>query len=108
MKFNLGSKNKETFNNMIKSAGSAAELFSSHVKKTKTKNCSDLNDINPIGYILTNNDSNNNKAFFSPQNTPGQKIIFLEKDKKKGSLHKLMSKLIMNQRLKIRTVCSIY
>ena len=85
MKFNLGNKNKETYNNMIKSAGSAAELFSSHVKKTKTKNCSDLNDINPIGYILTNNDNNNNKDFFSPQNTPGQKIIFLEKDKKKGS-----------------------
>ena len=42
MKFNLGSKNKETFNKMIKSAGSAAELFNSNVKKTKTKNCSDL------------------------------------------------------------------
>lgn len=85
MKFNLGGKNKETFNNMIKSAGSAAELFSSNVKKTKTKNCSDLNDINPLGYILTNNENNNNNKFFSPQNAPGQKIIFLEKEKNKGS-----------------------
>lgn len=85
MKFNLGSKNKETFNNMMKSAGSAAELFSSNVKKTKTKNCSELNDINPIGYILTSNENSNSKAFFSPQNAPGQKIIFLEKDKNRGS-----------------------
>jgi hypothetical protein len=85
MKFNLGSKNKETFNKMIKSAGSAAELFNSNVKKTKTKNCSDLKDINPLGYILTNNENNNNKAFFSPQNAPGQKIIFLDKDKNKGN-----------------------
>jgi hypothetical protein len=85
MKFNLGGKNKETFNNMIKSAGSAADLFSSNAKKNKTKNCSDLNDMNPLGYILTNNENNNNKAFFSPQNAPSQKIIFLEKDKNKGS-----------------------
>jgi len=85
MKFNLGGKNKESFNHMIKSAGSAAELFSSNVKKTKTKNSTELNDINPLGYILTNNENNNSKAFFSPQNTTGQKIIFLEKDKNKGS-----------------------
>ena len=85
MKFNLGGKNKDTFNKMIKSAGSAAELFNSNVKKTKTKNCSDLKDINPLGYILTNNENNNNKAFFSPQNAPGQKIIFLDKDKNKGN-----------------------
>ena len=85
MKFNIGGKNKETFNNMIKSAGSAAELFSSNVKKKKTKNCSDLDDITPINYILTNKE-NNNKAFFSPQNAPGQKILFLEKDKNKGSV----------------------
>ena len=104
MKFNMGKNNsnnymsmKESFHNLKKSAGSATELFgSNYIKKTKTKTrtCSDLNNINPIGYILStaqtsNNNSsnlnisnNNNKLYLSPR-TPAQKIIFLKNDKNK-------------------------
>ena len=104
MKFNLPKNNsnnyismKESFHNLKKSAGSASELFgNNYIKKTKTKTrtCSELNNINSIGYILTstassnnknnnNNNNNNNKLFLSPINTPGQKIIFLKNEKNK-------------------------
>ena len=104
MKFNMGKNNsnnymsmKESFHNLKKSAGSATELFgNNYIKKTKTKTrtCSDLNNINPIGYILStaqtsnnnssnlNNSNNNNKLYLSPR-TPAQKIIFLKNDKNK-------------------------
>ena len=89
---------KESFHNLKKSAGSATELFgNNYIKKTKmkTRTCSELNNINSIGYILTstatsnnknnniNNNNNNNKLFLSPRNTPGQKIIFLKNEKNK-------------------------
>ena len=105
MKFNMPKNNsnnyismKESFHNLKKSAGSATELFgNNYIKKTKTKarTCSELNNINSIGYILTstatsnnknnniNNNNNNNKLFLSPRNTPGQKIIFLKNEKNK-------------------------
>ena len=62
------------------------------MKKTKTKNTSELNNINninninQIGYIFTTsgpNPTSANKAFLSPQNLSGQKIIFLKNDKNK-------------------------
>ena len=81
-------------NNLLKkTAGSANELFRNNfVKKTKTKNTSELNNINninninQIGYIFTTsgpNPTSANKAFLSPQNLSGQKIIFLKNDKNK-------------------------
>lgn len=92
MKFNMSKNNtnnyinmKDSIHNLKKSAGSATELFgNNYIKKTKTKtkNCSELNNINPIGYIL-NSTGNNGKSYFSPRNTPGQKIIFLKNEKNK-------------------------
>ena len=114
IKFNLGKNNsnnytsaKESSHFLKKSAGSATELFGNNmIKKTKTKqkNNSDLNNINisPIGYILTTKGSNN-KAFLSPQNGPGQKIIFLKnennkiKDKYIGNISKDSVKVIQTQ-----------
>ena len=92
MKFNMAKNNtnnyinmKDSIHNLKKSAGSATELFgNNYIKKTKTKtkNCSELNNINPIGYILSSTGSNG-KPYFSPWNTPGQKIIFLKNEKNK-------------------------
>ena len=77
-------------NNLLKkTAGSANELFRNNFsKKIKNKNTAELNNINnlnQIGYIFTTSGNNNppNKAFLSPQSTPGQKIIFLKNDKNK-------------------------
>ena len=90
---NLNTKNYNTNSNnnlLKKTAGSANELFRSNfIKKSKTKNVSELNNLNninnQIGYILTTTGNNNvkNKAFLSPQNISGQKIIFLKNDKSK-------------------------
>ena len=93
---NLNTKNYNTNSNnnlLKKTAGSANELFKNNfIKKSKTKNVSELNNINninninnQIGYILTTSGNNNtkNKAFLSPQNLSGQKIIFLKNDKSK-------------------------
>ena len=90
---NLNTKNYNTNSNnnlLKKTAGSANELFRSNfIKKSKTKNVSELNNLNninnQIGYILTTTGNNNvkNKAFLSPQNLSGQKIIFLKNDKSK-------------------------
>ena len=92
MKFNMGNRNylnnytsvKGSTHNLKKSAGSATELFGNNmIKKTKTKNSADLNNINinQIGYILTS-PGNNNKQFFSPH-APSQKIIFIKNDNNK-------------------------
>ena len=113
-KLNLGKNNSNNYSNvkesshlLKKSAGSATELFGNNmIKKTKTKpkNSSDLNNINinPIGYILSTA-GNNNKPFLSPQNGPGQKIIFLKNDKNKvkdkfiGNISKDSVKVIQTQ-----------
>ena len=112
MKYNMG-KNyvnnytsvKDSNHNLKKSAGSATELFGNNmIKKTKTKNSEDLNNINinQIGYILTSPD-NNNKQFLSPQNIPAQKIIFIKnnnklKDKNNGhNISKESLKVFPNQ-----------
>ena len=89
--FNTKNYNTNSNNNLLKkTAGSANELFRNNfIKKSKTKNVSELNNINninnQIGYILTTSGNNNvkNKAFLSPQNLSGQKIIFLKNDKSK-------------------------
>ena len=85
---------RESFHNLKKSAGSSSELFGSnnnYIKKTKTKTrtFSDLNNINPIGYILTSastsktniNHNKNNNLYFTPRNPTGQKIIILKNEK---------------------------
>lgn len=90
IKFNMGKNSQNSYkdslnNNLKKSSGSAIEIFSNNYlkkNKTKTKNFSELNNINSIGNMLTNN-YNNNKAFLSPQNVPGQKMIFFKKDNSK-------------------------
>lgn len=99
---------KESSHFLKKSAGSATELFGNNmIKKTKTKpkNSSDLNNINinPIGYILGTTGNSNNKSFLSPQNGPGQKIIFLKNEKNKmkdnfiGNINKDSVKVIQTQ-----------
>jgi hypothetical protein len=74
-------------NLLKKQGGSVNELFRNNfIKKTKTKNPPELNNINNIGFIIStsgNNNSANKAPFLSPQNIPGQKIIFLKKDKSK-------------------------
>ena len=67
---NINSNYIESSRNLKKSAGSATDLFGNNnniIKKTKTKtkNSSDLTNINlnQLGYILTTT-GNNNKAFF--------------------------------------------
>ena len=111
MKFNMGKANinnytsvKDSTHYLKKSAGSATELFGNNmIKKTKTKNCTDLENINinQLGYLLTS--TNNNKQFLSPQNGPGQKIIFIKNDNNKfkekytGNLSKDSLKVIPTQ-----------
>ena len=119
MKFHIGKNNssnhmKDSSANILKkSVGSASELFgNSVIKKTKTKqkNCSDLdniniNQINPLGYILNTSSGINNSQFFSPQNglSLGQKIIFLKNEKNKikdkyiGNISKDSLKVIKTQ-----------
>ena len=111
MKFNMGKANlnnytsvKDSTHYLKKSAGSATELFGNNmIKKAKTKNCTDLENINinQLGYLLTS--TNNNKQFLSPQNGPGQKIIFIKNDNNKfkekytGNLSKDSLKVIPTQ-----------
>jgi hypothetical protein len=110
MKFNMGKNNsnnyismKESFHNLKKSGGSATELLGkNYIKKQKTRTCSDLNNINQIGYILinattSNNNSNNNKLYLSPRTPAQQKIIFLKmtKIKKKNILTNILIKILL-------------
>jgi hypothetical protein len=85
LNLNTNSKNYNTNSNsnlLKKTAGSSNELFRNNfIKKSKTNNIS-----NQIGYILTttgNSNSQSKTPFLSPQNMPGQKIIFLRNDKNK-------------------------
>ena len=121
MKYGIVKNNSSNYTSMKdssthilkKSSGSATELFGNNViKKTKTKqkNCSDLNNINlnqinPIGYILSTTSGNNNKQLFSPQNSSigRQKIIFLKNEKSKikekyiGNISKDSVKVVQTQ-----------
>ena len=86
--YNTNINNNNSNSNLLKKqGGSANELFRNNfIKKTKTKNPPELNNINNIGFIIStsgNNNSANKAPFLSPQNIPGQKIIFLKKDKSK-------------------------
>ena len=68
-----------------KSGGSATELFRNNfIKKSNTnKNIPEMDNIkDQIGYIFSTNGSAN-KVFLSPQNSKGQKIIFLKNEKNK-------------------------
>ena len=92
--FEKNSSNSLNFNNnknyntnsnsnlLKKTGGSSNELFRNNfIKKSKTNSIS-----NQIGYILTttgNSNSQSKTSFLSPQNLPGQKIIFLKNDKNK-------------------------
>ena len=73
-------------NNLLKkSGGSATELFRNNfIKKSNTnKNIPEMDNIkDQIGYIFSTNGSAN-KVFLSPQNSKGQKIIFLKNEKNK-------------------------
>ena len=91
IKFNIGKSNqiflnsKNSATNLKKNAGSACELIdnnNNYLKKAKTKNKNlvEINNINPLGYLYS---ENNQKSFLSPQNhNSNPKIIFLN-DKKK-------------------------
>ena len=86
--YNTNINNNNSNSNLLKKqGGSVNELFRNNfIKKTKTKNPPELNNINNIGFIIStsgNNNSANKAPFLSPQNIPGQKIIFLKKDKSK-------------------------
>ena len=86
--YNTNINNNNSNSNLLKKqGGSVNELFRNNfIKKTKTKNPPELNNINNIGFIIStsgNNNSANKAPFLSPQNIPGQKIIFLKKDKNK-------------------------
>ena len=105
---NNSNYNKEPSYNLKKSAGSATDLFGNNnfIKKTKTKpkHSSDFNNINinKIGYIISTT-GKNNKPFLSPQNGPGQKIIFLKnetnklKDKYTHNINKEPLKILPTQ-----------
>lgn len=118
-----GGKNNSNNNNytntkdsslLKKSASSATELFiNTTIKKakTKSKNDSDLNNIdinpiNPLGNILstTSTTGNSNRQFLSHQPGQGQKIIILKKekttnlkDKHMGNINKDSFKIIQTQ-----------
>ena len=84
LNFNNNKKyNTNSNSNLLKkTGGSSNELFRNNlIKKSKTNSIS-----NQIGYILTttgNSNSQSKTSFLSPQNLPGQKIIFLKNDKNK-------------------------
>ena len=84
---NNTNKNYNTNGNinlLRKTAGSANELFRNNfIKKSKTNN---MNNYNQIGFILNtagNNTNPNKNSFISPQNLSGKNIIFLKNEKNK-------------------------
>ena len=96
-------------NNLLKKTSASVNelLRNNFIKKSKT------NNLNQFGYILNTSGNSNNpsKTFLSPQNIPGQKIIFLKNDKSKikeskeksrknstNSLNKEQKKIIQNKK----------
>lgn len=102
IKFNIGKSSKNLLNSknpsiqLKKNAGSAIELM-----EAKTKNLSDLTNINPLDYIYTTGNKQN--KFLSPNShSSNPKIIFFnnEKNKVKDKYYKFNrkeSKINQNQ-----------
>ena len=88
IKFNIGKSSqnflnsKGSTNHLKKNSGSACELLDNNYlrkSKTKGKNLVEIKNINPIGYIYSNDNS-----FLAPQNHGSNpKLIFLKNDKNK-------------------------